>query len=196
MIYPDNLDGELKKKKNLRILKFWHFEVFKSRSATNPAKINDLKRILANYRQTFHNQSALMVCSLSLCVFTTEALTRIVILRDFWNCNWPGWLTCQFLQLPSCVKFCLQRTTFNFLSHLLRWGTLHGIYTKAAGKQMQMKKPHWNKGRCLVKDKAKIILPANYLLPLASMCLGCNTIPFHPWILKHHKAYINWPVFK
>ena len=130
-----------------------------------------------------------MVCSLSLCVFTTEALTRIVILRDFWNCNWPGWLTCQFLQLPSCVEFCLQRPTFNFLSHLLRWGTLHGIYTKAAGKQMQMKKPHWNKGRCLVKDKAKIILPANYLLPLASMCLGCNTIPLHPWILKHYKAY-------
>ena len=55
MICADNLDGELKKKKKVHILKFLHFEVFKSRSATNPAKINDLKRILANYRQTFHN---------------------------------------------------------------------------------------------------------------------------------------------
>ena len=55
MICPDNLVGELKKKKKVHILKFLHFEVFKSRSATNPAKINDLKRILANYRQTFHN---------------------------------------------------------------------------------------------------------------------------------------------
>ena len=113
---------------------------------------------------------------------------EIVIGLDDWRVNSPN--------SPHVSSSVFNALHSIFLSHLLRWGTLHGIYTKAAGKQMQMKKPHWNKGRCLVKDKAKIILPANYLLPLASMCLGCNTIPFHPWILKHHKAYINWPVFK
>ena len=113
--------------------------------------------------QSFHNYNALSVFSLFSYVFTrpgevlSSTFQEYVRLRDFWNpplpCNWPG-------VNSSNPLMCLQRPTFN----LWPTSTDQGSGTKSLqeNKDMHMflKKPHCNKGRCAVKDKAKIILPA------------------------------------
>ena len=158
---------------------------------------------LANISQNFHNYNALLVCWLSLYVFTR---TRIMKFGSFplQDCmtfeihpSHVMSLVCQFLQ-PT--KPCVSSTPYiqaSALSHLHRLrnraqNLKQSRMKKKEAMHMFPKKPHCNKDRCAEKRSSQNYPSTTsiiYYLPLASMCLGFNTIHFHYCLVKSESQH-------